>query len=303
IYLLDRNLQPVPIGVAGEIYVGGDGLAKGYLNRPELTAEKFIPNPFWQEKLNSSEKLNQKVLYKTGDLGCYLPDGNIEFLGRADRQVKIRGFRIELGEIEAALSQHSSVSQAVVLLQENTPNKQRLVAYIVPNFSILEAAKKSELINEVRYFLKENLPEYMIPSAFVVLEKMPLSPNGKIDYLALPKKYDSLSEEKSLIEPQTPTEKELSEIWKAVLGVEKVGIQESFFDLGGHSLMATQLISRVRSSFGVELALCDFFAVPTLQNLAELIEDQILANADSDQIDELLDQLEKEEVQAVGSAE
>lgn len=306
IYLLDRNLQPVPIGVAGEIYVSGNGVAKGYLNRPELTAEKFISNPFAQEKLELLCKPHPKVLYKTGDLGCYLPDGNIEFLGRADRQVKIRGFRIELGEIEAAISQHSSVSEAAVLLQENPPARQRLVAYVVFNFAILQAAGQSELINELRYFLKEKLPEYMIPSGFVVLEKMPLTPNGKIDRLALPEKGETFSENTALIEPETETEKELAEIWQAVLGVEKVGIKESFFDLGGHSLMATQLISRVRSRFGVELALWDFFALPTLQNLAELIENEILANANSDQIDELLDQLEKieeEEAQTLVGAE
>lgn len=303
IYLLDSNLQPVPIGVAGEIYVGGDGLANGYLNWPELTAEKFIPNPFWQDKINSSEKPHQKFLYKTGDLGSYLPDGNIEFLGRADRQVKIRGFRIELGEIEVAIHQHYLVSQAVVMLQKNMLNKEYLIAYIVPNYPIFQAAKHSELIDKMRDFLKDKLPEYMIPSAFMILEKMPLTPNGKIDLLALPQKYDSLSEEKVLIEPQTATEKELAEMWKAVLGVDKVGIRDSFFDLGGHSLTAIQLISRIGSNFGVELGLCDFFAVPNIENLAELIEAQILANADADKIDELLKQLEKEEVQVIGNAD
>ncbi|MEP6515210.1 non-ribosomal peptide synthetase [Microcoleus vaginatus] len=299
IYLLDRNLQPVPIGIPGEIYVGGDGLAKGYLNRPELTSEKFISNPFGQQKLDFVGNSHQKVLFKTGDIGCYLPDGNgnIEFLGRGDSQVKIRGFRIELGEIEAALSQHSSVSTAAVLLQENAPGSQRLVAYLVPNSGFTD--QHPELISELRSFLKHKLPDYMVPSAFVLLDALPLTPNGKIDRLALSQRCDYISDETAFTEPQTPTEEEIAEIWTALLGLEKVGTNQNFFDLGGHSLMATQLISRVRSCFGIELALCDFFAAPTIQNLAEMVEEEILANADSNQIDELLDLLEKEEAQTV----
>ncbi|WP_445240987.1 non-ribosomal peptide synthetase [Microcoleus vaginatus] len=293
IYLLDRNLQPVSIGIPGEIYVGGDGLAQGYLNRPDLTSEKFISSPFGQEKLDFLGNSHQKVLFKTGDLGCYLPDGNIEFLGRGDCQVKIRGFRIELGEIEAALSQHSSVSTAAVLLQENEPGSQRLVAYLVPNSGFTN--QHPELISEFRSFLKHKLPDYMVPSAFVLLDALPLTPNGKIDRLALSQRCDYVSDETAFTEPQTPTEKEIAEIWTALLGLEKVGTNQNFFDIGGHSLMATQLISRVRSCFGVELAMCDFFAAPTIENLAELIEEEILANADSNQIDELLDLLEKSE--------
>ena len=291
IYLLDRNLQPVPIGIPGEIYVGGDGLAKGYLNRPDLTSEKFISKPFGQQKLDFVGNSHQKVLFKTGDIGCYLPDGNIEFLGRGDCQVKIRGFRIELGEIEAALSQHSSVSTAAVLLQENEPGNQRLVAYLVPNSGFRN--QHPELISELRSFLKRKLPDYMVPSAFVLLDALPLTPNGKIDRLALSQRCDYVFDETAFTEPQTPTEEEIAEIWTALLGLEKVGSNQNFFDLGGHSLMATQLISRVRSCFGVELALCDFFAAPTIQNLAGLVEEEILGNADSNQIDELLDILEK----------
>ena len=291
IYLLDRNLQPVPIGIPGDIYVGGDGLAQGYLNRPDLTSEKFISNPFGQEKLYFLGNSHQKVLFKTGDIGCYRPDGNIEFLGRSDCQVKIRGFRIELGEIEAALSQHSSVSTAAVLLQENAPGSQRLVAYLVPDSGFRN--QHPELISELRSFLKHKLPDYMVPSAFVLLDALPLTPNGKIDRLALSQRCDYVSDETAFTEPQTPTEEEIAEIWTALLGLDKVGTNQNFFDLGGHSLMATQLISRVRSCFGVELALCDFFAAPTIQNLAEQVESEILANADSNQIDELLDLLEK----------
>lgn len=290
IYLLDRNLQPVPIGIPGDIYVGGDGLAQGYLNRPDLTSEKFISNPFGQEKLDFLGNTNQKVLFKTGDIGCYLPDGNIEFMGRGDCQVKIRGFRIELGEIEAALSQHSSISTAAVLLQEKEPGSQRLVAYLVPNSGFRN--QPPELVSELRSFLKHKLPDYMVPSAFALLDALPLTPNGKIDRLALSQSCDYVSEETAFTEPQTPTEEEIAEIWTALLGLEKVGTNQNFFDLGGHSLMATQLISRVRSCFGVELALYDFFADPTIQNLAELVEEEILANADSNQIDQLLDLLE-----------
>jgi surfactin family lipopeptide synthetase C len=293
IYLLDRNLQPVPIGIPGEIYVGADGLAQGYLNRPDLTSEKFMSNPFGQEKLDGLGNYHQKILFKTGDIGCYLPDGNIEFLGRGDCQVKIRGFRIELGEIEAALSQHSSVSTAAVLLQENELGSQRLVAYLVPNSGFRN--QHPELISELRSFLKHKLPDYMVPSAFVLLDALPLTPNGKIDRLALSQKCDYVSDETAFTEPQTPTEEKIAEIWTALLGREKVGTNQNFFDLGGHSLMATQLISRVRSCFGVELALWDFFAAPTIQNLAERVEEEILVNADSNQIDELLDLLEKSE--------
>ncbi|MEG3918364.1 amino acid adenylation domain-containing protein [Microcoleus sp. T3_A4] len=296
IYLLDRNLQPVSIGIPGEIYVGGDGLAQAYLNRPDLTSEKFISNPFGQEKLDFLGNSHQKVLFKTGDIGCYLPDGNIEFLGRGDCQVKIRGFRIELGEIEAALSQHSSVSTAAVLLQENEPGNQRLVAYLVPDSGFRN--QHPEFISELRSFLKHKLPDHMVPSAFVLLDALPLTPNGKIDRLALSQRCDYVSDETAFTEPQTPTEEEIAEIWTALLGLEKVGTNQNFFDLGGHSLMATQLISRVRSCFGIELALCDFFAAPTIQNLAELVEEEILANADANQIDKLLDFLENSDVES-----
>jgi len=203
IYLLDRNLQPVPIGIPGEIYVGGDGLAQGYLNRPDLTSEKFISNQFWQEKLDFLGNSHQKVLFKTGDIGCYLPHGNIEFLCRGDCQVKIRGFRIELGEIEAALSQHSSVSTAAVLLQEKAPGSQRLVAYLVPNSGFRN--QHPELISELRSFLKHKLPDYMVPSAFVLLDALPLTPNGKIDRLVLSQRCDYVCDETAFCEAQTPT--------------------------------------------------------------------------------------------------
>jgi acyl carrier protein len=213
--------------------------------------------------------------------------------------VKIRGFRIELAEIEAVLSQHPAVRESVVLVWEETNARKRLVAYVVPDAREQNSSLSS---SELRQFLQERLPEYMVPSAFVLLEKLPLTPNGKLDRRALPQKYDHVFEETAFTEPQTPTEKELAQIWMGVLELEKVGINESFFAIGGHSLMAMQLVSRVRMRFGVELALYDFFAAPTIQKLAELVEEEILANADSNQIDELLDRLEKfdgEEAHAV----
>ena len=279
LYILDRYLQPVPIGVGGELHIGGAGLARGYLNRWELTAEKFIPNPYSDEP--------GARLYKTGDRARYLPDGNIEYLGRIDNQVKIRGYRIELGEIEETLRQHSAVRDAVAIARDDTSGNKRLVAYVVLD------PDKLPSISNLRGYLQEKLPEYMVPSGFVTLESLPLTPNGKLDRRALPEKCDRVSEETAFTEPQTPTEKELAQIWMAVLELEKVGINESFFDIGGHSLMAMQLVSRVRMRFGVELPLYDFYAAPTIQNLAELVEKEILANADFNQIDELLDRLEE----------
>ncbi|MEG4068026.1 amino acid adenylation domain-containing protein [Microcoleus sp. Pol11C2] len=293
IYILDRYLMPVPVGVFGELHIGGAGLSRGYLNRPELTAQKFIPNPFAEGGIYASFILHpssfilSERLYKTGDLARYLPDGNIEFMGRSDHQVKVRGYRIELGEIEETLRQHPAVQDAAAIARDDGSGNKRLVAYVVPD------PDKLPSISNLRGYLQEKLPEYMVPSGFVTLESLPLTPNGKLDRRALPQKCDRVSEETAFTEPQTPTEKELAQIWMAVLELEKVGINESFFDIGGHSLMAMQLVSRVRMRFGVELPLYDFYAAPTIQNLAELVEEEILANADSNQIDELLDLLEK----------
>ena len=262
VYILDQNLQPVPVGVPGELHIGGAGLARGYLNRPELTQEKFIPNPFDKSKVK-----NQKSkLYKTGDLARYRPDGNIEYLGRIDNQVKIRGFRIELGEIEALLSQHEDVQTSVVIARVDTPGDKRLVAYIVPQpehrptFSIL------------RSFLKEKLPEYMIPNAFHILESLPLTPNGKIDRRALPAPEPSSELTDKYVAPRTAIEEILVQIWTQVLKVELVGIHDNFFELGGHSLLATQVISRLRSNFKVELPLRSLFAAPTIAQLSQKIQ-------------------------------
>ena len=274
IYLLDEQLQPVPIGVTGELYIGGDKLARGYLNRPELTAERFIPHPFSDREGAS--------LYKTGDLARYLADGNIEFIGRRDEQVKIRGFRIELGEIEAVLSQHPAVARAVVIIWEEVPGDKQLVAYVVPiehcQAEPGQEHSQAEPGNEYdeygwRQFLKQKLPGYMVPSAYVVLESLPLTPNGKVDRRLLPEP-DTFSRDiqEDYIAPRNSVEEVLVGIWAKVLGVEQVSVCDNFFELGGHSLLATQLISRIRDAFQVELTVRNLFEAPTVAGLARYIE-------------------------------
>ncbi|TAF05877.1 MAG: amino acid adenylation domain-containing protein, partial [Nostocales cyanobacterium] len=254
VYILNKQLQIVPVGVPGELYIGGVALADGYLNREELTAERFIINPF-----DTSSRL-----YKTGDLVRYLPDGNIEFLGRIDNQVKIRGFRIELGEIEAVLSQTADIQASCIIVREDNPGDKRLVAYIVAN--------KTQTISQLRENLKARLPEYMIPSTFVYLESLPLTPSGKIDRLALPKPSINTETEDKYVAPTTPTEEILTGIWTQVLKIERVGIKDNFFELGGHSLLATQLVSRIRASFQVEIPLKNIFTSPTIEQQAQIIE-------------------------------
>ncbi|MBN3890742.1 MAG: non-ribosomal peptide synthase/polyketide synthase [Nostoc sp. JL31] len=254
IYILDQNLQPVPVGVPGEIYLGGAGLAQGYFNRPELTKEKFIPNPFDNSKL-----------YKTGDLAHYLADGNIEYLGRIDNQVKIRGFRIELSEIEVVLSQYSDVQVSCVIVREDTPGDKRLVAYVVAH----QDCKPT--ISELRQFLKAKLPDYMVPNAIVILESLPLTPNGKVDRRALPIPDLHSEQQDKFVAPRNPMEEMLALLWAQVLKVELLGIHDNFFELGGHSLLATQLVSRIRNVFKVELPLRELFARATVAELAQSI--------------------------------
>nr|ABW84365.1 OciB [Planktothrix agardhii NIES-205] len=276
VYILDAFLQPVPVGVAGELHIGGAGLARGYLNRPELTQEKFIPNPFEEEGLIPPNPINKgsnesSKLYKTGDLCRYLPDGNIEYLGRIDNQVKIRGFRIELGEIETILSQHSAVKTAIVIAREDETEQKRLVAYIVPQEGISNRQEQGLLaVTELRQFLKAQLPEYMVPSAFVILESLPLTSNGKVDRRALP--APDFQSEEQYVAPRNPIEEILASIWVKVLKVEQVGIHDNFFELGGHSLLATQLISRIRKAFKVEMPLRELFVAPTVAALAQVIK-------------------------------
>ncbi len=251
-YILDEYLQPVPVGVPGELHIDGAGLARGYLNCPELTNEKFISHPFHQT--------TESRLYKTGDLARYLPDGNIEYLGRIDNQVKIRGFRIELGEIEAVLSQHNYVETTCVTAREDSPGIKRLVAYIVPPKNVTPST------NELRQFLKARLPDYMIPSAFVTLETLPLTPNGKLDHRALPEPNLRGEIELNFVAPRNLEEEILATIWSQVLRVEPVGIYDNFFELGGDSILTIQIITRARKA-GLELTPKQLF---THQSIAEL---------------------------------
>nr|AXN93622.1 PuwE [Symplocastrum muelleri NIVA-CYA 644] len=266
VYILDYYLQPVPIGVWGELYAGGDGLAREYWNRPELTQEKFISNPFSNLKVRESLIEGQgSRLYKTGDLARYLPDGNIEFGGRIDQQVKIRGFRIELGEIEATLAAHPEVNEVVVTAREEPTGNKCLVAYIVSGFDALTG-------EELHRFLKQKLPDYMVPSYFVMLENLPLTSNGKVDRRALPAPDLELSRSVSFVPPRTPTEEAIANIITEVLGVERVGIYDNFFEIGGHSLSATQVISRLQENCKVKLPLRHMLEKPTVVDLAESIE-------------------------------
>ena len=259
IYILDQNLQVAPIGVPGQLCIGGLSLSRGYLNQPSLTAEKFFPNPFGVEA--------GRRLYLTGDLARYQYDGNIEFLGRIDNQVKIRGFRVELGEIEARLVGHPRVHEAVVVAREDVKGGRKLIGYVVP-----VSMSSEDLAHELRSYLKNSLPDYMVPATFVTMEALPQTPSGKIDRRALAAVEDSESSVNEQYEaPRGPTEEKLAEIWGAVLRIERVGIRDNFFELGGHSLLATQLISRVRNTFNVELPLRSLFESPTLVELASVI--------------------------------
>ncbi len=267
IYILDSNLEPLPLGVIGDLYIGGDGLSRGYRNRPELTAERFISNPFDPSSM----------MYKTGDLARYLPNGKLEFFGRGDQQVKVRGFRIETGEVEAALAQHPSVRQAVVVAWKERSSDASLVAYLVAAPGEDEADP-----GQLREFLRSKLPEYMLPSMFVQLESLPLTPNGKVDRKALPAPAQSRPDLRApYVAPRTPLELELAETCAQVLGLESpngepvVGLHDNFFDLGGHSLLGTRLVFQLREKYGLEAAdlpLRALFEQPTVANLARTIE-------------------------------
>ncbi|HSK63325.1 MAG TPA: condensation domain-containing protein, partial [Pyrinomonadaceae bacterium] len=255
VFILNENLQLVPPGFVGELYAGGDGLARGYHRRGDLTAERFIPHPFSTEQ--------GARLYRTGDLARYLADGNIEFIGRADEQVKVRGYRIELREVETALARAPGVRQMAVVARDYDAGDKRLVAYITGNVSV----------DKLQNTLRGTLPDYMIPSAFVVLEELPLTPNGKVDRRAL-SLVDEISTEAAAgyVAPRTPVEELLAGIWTDVLKVDRVGLNDNFFDLGGHSLLITRLVSRVQAHFGIELALNLFFEAATLSAQAAQLE-------------------------------
>jgi amino acid adenylation domain-containing protein len=311
IYILDRNLQPAPIGVPGELHIGGVGLARGYHNRPELTKEKFIPNPFIKDEGGGVKdedktypldemlilhpllsKASLLTLYKTGDLARYLPDGNLEFLGRIDHQVKLRGFRIELGEIEAVLSQYPAVQQSIVVARESEhrPGDTRLVAYVVPD------QEETPTTNDLCNFLKQKLPDYMVPATFVVLDTLPLTPNGKVNRRALPTPdpvRPDLAE--TFVAPGSYVEEILAGIWAQVLGIDQIGVYDNFFELGGHSLLVTQVMTRVCEAFQVELPLRSFFEAPTIAALALVIEESLIAEIDDlteDQAQRLVESVE-----------
>jgi amino acid adenylation domain-containing protein len=266
-YVLDEHLQPVPLGVPGELYLGGAGLARGYLNRPELTREKFIANPFSADP--------DSRLYRTGDACRWRADGNLEFLRRLDNQVKLHGYRIELGEIEGVLREHPQVQDtAVVVHQDAAADDKTLVAYVVPH-------GQAPTLPDIRSFVQQKLPSYMIPAVFVFLERLPLTANGKVDRRALPPPDWQASEpEHDESVPRTPTEEVLIEIWATVLNLERVGIHDNFFELGGHSLLATRVVLRVRHAFGVELPLHALFEAPTIAGLALLIVQHLAARVE-----------------------
>ncbi|KST68652.1 non-ribosomal peptide synthetase [Mastigocoleus testarum BC008] len=294
VYILDKYLQPVPIGVPGELYIGGAGLARGYFNRPELTAEKFIQNSFLKSRGAEEAKrdINYKLLpitgsklYKTGDLVRYLPDGNIEFLGRIDNQVKIRGFRIELGEIETAIAAHPQIKEAVVIVQEDEPGKKRLVAYIVETLNVTSTSLQTQksvleslggrkstpptfrnIQNTLRDFLKQKLPDYMVPSVFVILDSLPLTPSGKVDRRALPIPSVNIDLE-NFVAPRNYTEEILADIWKNVLNLKQVGIHNNFFELGGDSIVSIQIIARAHQA-GLKLTPKQLFQYQTVAELA-----------------------------------
>jgi amino acid adenylation domain-containing protein len=261
VYVLDAGLQPVPIGVAGELFIGGDGLARGYLNRPELTAERFILDPFAADR--------SARLYRTGDLVRWREDGNLEYLQRVDTQVKIRGYRIELGEIENTLNAHPGVKEAVVLAREDEPGDQRLVAYLILD------QEPPPTTSELRVALREKLPEYMVPAIFVTLDALPLTPNGKVDRKALPAPDQSRPElERAFVAPRNAIETRLAEIWQDLLKVDSVGVKDDFFELGGHSLLVAPLFARIEKALGVDLPLATIFRTTTVEQLAALMRDE-----------------------------
>ncbi len=290
-YILDKNLQPVPIGVPGELHIGGDGVARGYLNRDDLTAERFLPNPFTN---NPADRI-----YKTGDLARFMPNGDIECLGRLDFQVKVRGFRIELGEIEAVLVQHDSVRQGVVTAKEDASGTKILVAYVIP-----ESGRELDTA-VLRAHLAEQLPHYMIPSIFMAVSEYPLTPNGKVDRRALPDPDETaVTSTEEFVAPRNKTEAQLAQIWCDILQIEQVGIHNNFFEMGGHSLLAIQIISRIRDAYDIDISPRHIFDAPTIADLALYIleqEAQDLEIDDEDLADLLndLDDLSEDELAAL----
>ncbi|MDM9585261.1 non-ribosomal peptide synthetase [Nostoc sp. GT001] len=271
VYILDQNLQPVSIGETGELYIGGDGLARGYLNRPDLTAEKFI--------FHSFDSNLETRLYKTGDLARYLPDGKVEFLGRIDNQVKIRGFRIELGEIEREIAQHPDVREIVVLARQDETSEKQLTAYIVPHYN------SGYTHNKLRGFLQQRLPNYMVPSAFVMLESLPLTANGKVDRHKLPAPSRERPQlEQAYISPQTDLERLLAGILSELLKIDRVGIDDNFFDLGATSISILQVAARIKQELGIELSAVKLFQYSTIGSLATYLHSNQNSQPSSDKL-------------------
>lgn len=283
VYILDSHMNPVPVGVPGELHVGGQGVSHGYLKRPDLTDERFVPNGFGATVHRDVGIYDR--LYKTGDLGRYLPDGKIEYMGRIDHQVKVRGYRIELGEIESCISSYPNVRETVVLAVADETGDKQLVAYVATSQSDMDpVALKSAL--------KKQLPDYMVPSAYVFLSEMPLTPNGKIDTKGLPAPDGAMASAAEYVAPRNETEAQLVQIWEEVLKHGQIGVKDNFFDIGGHSLLATQVVSRIREQFSIELALSAIFEDPTIEAIALNLLGAEFEGADADEMAALLSEIE-----------
>ncbi|PYX88642.1 MAG: non-ribosomal peptide synthetase [Acidobacteria bacterium] len=277
LYILDRYLRPVPVGVPGELCMSGAGLTQGYFNQPQQTAEKFVPNPFSTQP--------GARLYRTGDQARFLPDGNIEFLGRIDHQVKIRGFRVEPGEVEAILKRHPDIRQSVVVPEDSAEGEKLLAAYVVPSRNLE--------LSELHSFLRQRLPEYMVPSRILMLQSFPLNRNGKIDLPVLSTlKAEEKAIEREIVAPRNTTEEQLAAVWREVLKQERISVHDNFFELGGHSLLATQVISRIRSIFHVQLPIMDLLLSPTIAEVAEKISQYPKAGMEDEETERLLRELE-----------
>jgi hypothetical protein len=280
IYVLDRDFQPLPVGLAGELHIGGTGLALGYANQSDLTAQRFIPNPFSREQATR--------LYRTGDLARYHGDGRIEFLGRIDQQVKVRGFRIELEEIEAVLNEHHGVTEAVVAVREDVPGDKRLIAYLVP------APQQSPNSEELEAFLKRKLPDYMVPSGYVVLDRLPLTPNGKVDRGKLPAVEGWRRQLKSeYLQPESELERLIAGIWRRALNVDRVGRSDNFFDLGGHSLLLAQVHGQLCQALNRNVPLVKMLEHPTVGSLARFLGQEQVDSLSTQQSHDRAEKLRK----------
>lgn len=279
VFVVDQYGNPSPVGIPGELLIGGSNLAKGYLHRPELTEERFVNNPFHPERGR---------VYRTGDRVRFLADGNLEFLGRIDTQVKIRGFRIELGEIENLITSLKGIKQAVVKAFDLERGDKVLVAYYQ-----LEEPENEISDENIKNHLKQFVPDYMIPTLFIKLDQIPLSPAGKINRHALPRPdFSKVRASAPYVAPRTESEEKLAKIVREVLNIEQVGVFDNFFELGGHSMMATQVVSRIQEEFGVELPLRAFFENPTIENIAQAIAQAQLENLESDELNNVLNEIE-----------